>query len=149
MYVVTRYQQSIPPNKLLLQQDAGQDALAGDPTAGLPRTGSGAEAVMRSVSSGMHRKGSFLATEPPLSSEAMYSAVPEAAQTTEPGACPAEEPCASGLAASLLVEGDAAAPAVVGDTPGVASCTSAGCVRERLLSGIELRQAECRRSQLD
>ncbi len=93
---------------------------------------------MRSVSSGMLRKGSFLATAPPLSSEAMYSAAPEAAQTTDPGACPAAELGASGLGPSPLIGDDPAGAAEVGDVPGaasVASRTSGGCMQERLLSG--------------
>ena len=87
---------------------------------------------MRSVSSGMLRKGSFFATAPPLSSDAMYSAVPDMAQTTEPGACPAAGLAASGLPASPLSGDDPAAAAEVGDVPdavSVASCTSVGCVQ--------------------
>ena len=107
---------------------------------------------MRSVSSGMLRKGSFLATAPPLSSEAMYSAAPEAAQTTEPGACPAEELGASGSAASLLAGDDPAAAAEAGDVPGaasVASCTSGGCIQ--VITAVRASgegDAACRQSRV-
>ena len=46
-----------------------------------------ADDIIRSVSSGMLRNGSRLATEPPLSSDAINSARPEASHTTEPGWC--------------------------------------------------------------
>ena len=54
----------------------------------------------------MLRKGSLLATDPPLSSEAMNSAMPDAAQTTEPGTWPSAAPGSSAEAASPAAGGD-------------------------------------------
>ena len=117
--------------------DTARASPAGDAVPGLPPTaGSGADAVMRSVSSGMLRKGSLLATDPPLSSEAMNSAMPDAAQTTEPGTWPSAAPGSSAEAASPAggdLVADEEPPAPVAADGMLGEVAVAACMMERCL----------------